>query len=227
MFEVTDNFALAIRLKQVYIVNFDHSSVNLIRTKRGFDAHIRVSDGAGTTSSVPTKCYGNELTVWQNLPHELFWLRDALHTSDDLYYRGLARRFSLMTGMSELDFEARMVEFERTPMLMWETALKEFGGTYLGKARLKPRVTGHTKGISWIEVQAKVGMPHYDQPVTMAVRCFPSPVDENAWAMQVELPCHNTDIIRHNQKVTRDAIAQVEHRGIRIEDVVNGTRLSL
>jgi hypothetical protein len=227
MFEVTDNFALAIRLKQVYIVNADHSSVNLCRVKKGFDAHIRVADGAGTTVCAPSKNYDDELDVWQNLPNDLFWLHEAMRTSDGLYYRGLARRAELMAGLSALDFEARMAEFDKTPLLMWEIALNAFSGTYLGKARLKARATAHVAAISWIEVQGKVSMPHYDIPVTMAVRCFPSPVDENAWAMQVELPCINAEVIRHNQKVTREAIAQVEHRGIRVEDVVNGTRLSL
>jgi hypothetical protein len=109
---------------------------------------------------------------------------------------------------------------------MWEVVLAQFGGRYLGKAKLKPRITATSKGLSWWEVRGKVALPHYPEEQALSVRFFPSPV-EDAWSMQVALPGISADVIRQNQRVTRDSMAELAARGVKFEDVVNGTLLCL
>lgn len=223
MHDVTNNFALAVRLYALH-VSMPNLFINLYRGKRGrstFEAGFIV----GGTST--TQGYKDEREAFAHFKSEANWVLDAARTSQDLYYRGLARRAELMNSLSEAQFEALVTDFEKVPVLMWETALAHFGGKFLGKHRLKPRITATTKGLSWWEIRGKVSLPHYPAQETLVVRFFPSPVDDATWSMQVSLPGIDADVIRRNQQVTRDAMDGLRARGMKLEDVTNGTLLVL
>lgn len=223
MYEVSNNFALAIRLHNLYVSHSD-MAVNLYRCKRGaaaFTAHFRA--GGLPASSID---YMDEREAFARLHLDAPWALDAARMGESLYYRGLARRAELMNSMSEPAFDALMAEFNRVPMLMWDTVLAQFGGRYRGKSKVKPRITATSKGVSWWEVRGKVALPQYPAEQSLSVRFFPSMVDD-AWSMQVALPSLNADVIRHNQKVTREAMSELQARGVKLEDVVNGTLLCL
>ena len=223
MHEVTNNFALAIRLYNLH-VSASGLSLSLYRCKRGaaaFTANIRADSVLSTSID-----YRDEREAFARLQLDAPWALEAARTDDGLYFRGLARRAELMNSMSELQFEEMMAEFNRVPLLMWETVLAQFGGRYLGKAKLKPRIVATSRGVSWWEVRGKVALPHYPTEQALTIRFFPSVVDD-AWSMQVALPGLNADVIRHNQKVTHEAKSVLRERGIQLDDVVNGTYLSL
>lgn len=226
MFEVTDNFALAIRL------NYAHDSITgkgdyrLYSSPKGFDAGYSLvgPDGEPVKGSLT---FTTEREVWNHFPAHVPWMLDELATSPHLYYRGLARRAELMRTLSEAEFEARMTDFERVPRLMWGALLTALSGMHVSKSTLTVRSKALKRGIGLWELRARVGLPHYNEPVPMAVHCFPSAVDNDAWLMRVQLPALSTDVVRSNQAAIRQAVSNLELEGVRIEDVTHGTNLVL
>jgi hypothetical protein len=223
MFDVTENFALAIRLNYVHL-SAGGMSINLTPDRKGaaqFTARF-YSQGKSASND-----YADERDVWASLAVDAPWVLEAARTDENLYMRGLAMRAQMLNSMSDVDFQARMAEFERIPLLMWDAVLSQLGGKYLAKAKLKPRATATSKGISWCAVRGKVALPHYEAPELMHVRFFPSPVEDNVWSMQLGLHSKDRDTILRNQHALRGAIAEMRTHGIEIGDVVNGTLLSL
>jgi hypothetical protein len=171
--------------------------------------------------------FTTEREVWNHFPAHVPWMLDELATSPHLYYRGLARRAELMRTLSEAEFEARMTDFERVPRQMWSALLTAFGGMHVSKSTLTVRSKALKRGIGLWELRARVGLPQYNEPVSMAVHCFPSPVDNDAWLMRVQLPPLSTDVILRNQAAIRQTVSNLGLEGVRIEDVTQGTNLVL
>lgn len=225
MFDVTDNFALAIRLNYAHERIAGKGSVCIYSAPKGFVASATLLGPDGESTEEMTA--ENEREVWRAFPAQVPWLLDELATSQNLYYRGLARRAELMRALSEAEFEARMVEFERVPRQMWAALLTAFGGMQVSRSKLMVRSKALKRGIGLWELRSRVGLPHYNEPVSMALQCFPSPVDHDAWLMRVQLPALSTDVVRSNQAAIRLAVSNLELEGVRIEDVTHGTNLIL
>ncbi|RQR65350.1 hypothetical protein DIE18_02380 [Burkholderia sp. Bp9125] len=226
MFEVTDNFALAIRLNHAHDNIKGKGDYRLYSSSKGFDAGYSLV-GPGGESVEGSMTFTTEREVWNHFPAHVPWMLEELATSPHLYFRGLARRAELMRTLSEAEFEARMNDFERVPRQMWAALLTALAGMHLSKSTLMVRSKALKRGVGLWEMRARVGLAHYNEPVSMALHCFPSPVDNDAWLMRVQLPALSTDVVRSNQAAIRQAISNLELEGVHIEDVTQGTNLVL
>lgn len=215
MFDITDNFAVAVRLNYIYLMN----SVSLSTGKRGgFDCTLK--DGSGTEVY---QHFMTETEVWAALPGQAPDLLSQLHASISLYDRGLARRAEMYQSSS---LEAAKAEFEKTPHLMFRTLLETLGGRLIGaKPKLRPKAT--RRGISLWELRGRVRLSHYPEPVALVLKVFPSPIKPDAWLMRVHLPGTTSEVIRENQVAIQRAIYLLEGHGVTIEDVTQGTNLEL
>lgn len=225
VFDITDNFALAIRLNHIHESIPGKGSICVYSAPAGFVARATQLGSDGETKEELT--VETEREVWLAFPALVPWVLDELATSPNVYYRGLARRAELMRTHSDAEFETLLSNFERAPRLMWTALLTAFGGMHLSKSTLTVRSKALKRGIGLWELRARVGLSHYNEPVSMAVQCFPSPVENDAWMMRVQLPAISTEVILRNQVAIRLAVSNLAREGVRIEDVTQGTNLVL
>jgi hypothetical protein len=221
MIDITDNFAVAIRLNDIYNLDATGTTVIVSHGRKGFDVTLRDP----RTGVEDIRNYKWEEQVWRGLPAVCPALLPALAGSTHLYHRGLARRAELYAAPKLL--EAATVQFERVPRLMFDTMLEVLDGVKVSRETSKLRPTANKRGISLWQLRARCHLPQYATPEPLVLKVFPSPVDSRAWLMRVELPGHSADIIRSNQAAIRRAIQLLDGRGVVVEDVGQGTLLDL
>lgn len=229
---ITENFALAINLRHLYMTAPDGTnSINVTRQGQFFRADVSnrmVSADRQTTAVKPLafECK-EEQELWYKLLGSAPWLPHALAEAPHLFERGLALRCNMMLGLRDSELQAKRDEFARQTWLMWTTVLSALGAECVAKSTPALRVPSTAKNVALWQYMAKVKLPYAKEPELMHLQFFPSPVKDRTWLMRTYAPAPTEEILTANQDAIRGAEAKLESLGIHIEDVTRGSRLFL
>lgn len=218
--EITESFALAIRPTRVYLSS-KNKSMDLAPVKSEFRLRVREPDATSVEFTLLT-----EHDAWEAVLRESPWAYEALQDSIMVADRGLALRCNLMLSHSASDFNLLEAKFAETLLRIFDTVLTALDAVVLTKSPRVPLRPCKSRTASYWSVGAKVQVPYVSQAFQMAVICFPSPIEEGAWSVHLEMPSFTNEIIKESQARMKTAICLLADHGIKVDDVLNGTYIS-
>lgn len=219
---ITDSFALAVT--PTYISQYDPVSKACVYWSWNGKRKIRITEGSGTLAY---KEFDTELEAWRYAISIYPSLLATMTGSPMIEQRAAARRAELLLSLGQVGFDARVATLhEQVVDLYWEamTAMRATRTT-----RTPPKVSrvNTAKAVSWLEVRAKAQTPVHDEPVLFAVRCLPSPVEDNTWSIRLRIPSESNRAVLEAHQCFDVLVARLRDRGILVRDVQHGTCIDI
>lgn len=204
-------------------VHFDLSE----RVAGGRTIRMWLENGEYRVSAAHAR-FKDEHRAWEHAVAAFPDLLDLLQRSDKLDWRAYGLRGEMMLKLGKVRFEAMQADFEKDVVGIFEQALHALDAIKLTK-KATPMVTrlSRTRGLSWMEVRASVRLPYEAAPVTVAVRCIPSPVEEKTWSVRLRVTSTSDSSIAETQARFDELVRNLSYRGITVKDVQNGTYMDL
>lgn len=210
---IGNNFIAAIRSNNTYLQVMMGGKKNYI--------YLRARGGKFEFSaSKPISVIG-EAPLWSALVSEYPDLLPVL-SAGTVFQRGLAQRAELLLNAPSVleSYEARV--HERVYELN-RTVVQHLDATVTTKktpAILRPSFSSPT---TWYDVRQNAMLPYMKDKVRISVRAFPSPFDDDAWTLVVDMPSCTPEEALETQRRIQNAVSDLASRGVRIGDVLNGS----
>jgi hypothetical protein len=219
MSNITTAFALSVR--PMYFAFVDAATGARItwfgRSKGKIDVHI---------GNVVT-AFENEYQAWMFASGSYPDLVGSLQRASTVSWRGYGLRAEMLLTMGEARFEDMRLAFDADILQIFGMAMEALDAVQVRKSVAKVVRVAQTKGVSWMEVRTKVSLRYQPEPVELAIRCLPSPLEEKTWAVRLRTPGTTDMAIVETQNRFDVLVRNLSYRGITVKDVQNGTCLDL
>jgi hypothetical protein len=150
-----------------------------------------------------------------------------LQSGDSAYYRACGLRGEMMLTLGTSRLTAMKDSMHTEIVGIFERSLHALGAIKLSKAVAKVTRVASVKGVSWLEVRARVRVPFHSEPVLLGVRCFPSPIEEKTWSVRLRMPASTDTVIYETQMRFEELVRDLGYQGITVKDVQNGSCFDL
>lgn len=218
MSTITPAFALAVRPS-----HFNLSD----RVPGGLTIRMQYEKQEYCVSAVGKARFRDEYAAWQQAVLVYPDVIDQLQRSDKMDWRAYGLRGEMMLKMGWDRFKAMQDDFEKEIVYIFEHTLRALDAVKLTKAAPLVVRVAKTRGISWLEVRASVRLSYEVNPVTVAVRCIPSPVEEKTWSVRMRVLSTTDSSIAQSQARFEELVRSLSYQGIIVKDVQNGTYMDL
>lgn len=217
---VTDAFAVLAQTRFVSCSHKDDKGVfhGVTLRRHSLRSPFQVSNMGSYTD------YPDELSAWQAAEAQYPTVVDACRRSKLLWYRTMARRAEiLLTEGPDALAEKREVQLA-TMVRLHHIALGALDARVLTRAAPKPVRLSNARALSWYETRCTLVLPAGSDKLRFALRCLPSPVEEDVWSVHFRVTDASDDAILELQTGFERFVEQVQvEAGIRIKDAFNGT----
>lgn len=173
------------------------------------------------------KEFDTERDAWEGSKMCFPDLLNALRRAPMLVHRAYALRAELLMTLGETRVAEMTEELHRKVYDIYETALRVLDATKVSKAKPKVTRVSNARALSWLEVRTKVSLPYESEPVLLAVRVLPSPVEEGTWSIRLRMPALSDDGLLETQRRFDELVTTLGYQGIKVKDVQNGTVFDL
>ena len=216
---VTDAFAVLAQTNYIACYKTESGVYKGVSIRKRFTkSPFRVSDMGSFTD------YPDELSAWQAAMRIYPELLTTCIESRELSYRALARRGEILLyeGPDEL---ARKLDVQLARLLRLHTlAMQALEARVTSKSAPKPMRLSQAHSVSWYETRNTLSLPGSTEQLRFALRCLPSPVDENVCSAHFRVANATDDEIKQIQAGFEQFVPMaLAEESVLVKDVFNGT----
>lgn len=218
MTSITDAFALAVSANWFHITDLSTRPASSVYWQMKGAGKFQLSLDRGSYVD-----FNEEAAAWRVVVSHMPTALDMLQRSGRISEWGLARRGELLVTLGQEAVESMTARMRADVLRIYRVALDVLKATRVNKSAPTVRRVSAAKAVSWLEVRANVKLPGSSGPELLSVRCLPSPVESNTWAVRLRFGAPTADCLLDTHQRLDELVSRLASEGIVAKDVLNGT----